>query len=763
MTHSVVGKNLPRVDGPVKATGQAKYSADMSLPGMLSGMIKRSPYPHARILNIDTSRAERHLGVKCIITGADIPKVKYGHTFRFPQLLDEYLVAVDKVRYMGESVAAVAAVDEDAALEAIELIRVEYEPLPAVLDPEEAMKPGAPLLHDNAERNISVKMAHNYGDVEAGFAEADHIREDRFVLQPQAHAPLEPHAVLASADHSGKVTVWSAKQSPFRIRYGMARTLDVPDAMVRMIHPKLGGGFGGKCEIMPLDFCAAFLSRRTGRPVRIVYTLEESLCTTRSRHPMVLRLKTGVKKDGTLTAISLTSISDGGAYRSSGAIATSLTTNHLHLPYRIANLRTEGYRVYTNKQSAGAMRGHGTPQPRFAMECQLDMIAEDLGLDPIELRLRNAIESGHKAANGAIVPSCGFKQSLREASTAVKWKEGRESKTAGRGLGVAAYTFGAGSPVHFWETSAAMTAATISLKEDGTVHLVTGASDIGQGSDTILCQIAAEELGVNLDEVTTSDTDTDLCPLDWGTSSSRVTYQAGNAVLRAARDARQQILEAVADKLEARPEDLDLQDHRVFVKGSPDRGMLLREALAITMFNHDGAPVVGRGAFDQSHAQLHSLQTGFGNFAFTYVFGTQVADVEVDRETGQVDVRKMTIIHDCGQPVNPMAVEGQVEGSAVMGSGYAIREQLDRREGTTFNPSFTDYKLSTAMDSCQVTSACVDVLDPGGPYGAKEAGEGLMVGAAPAIANAVYNAIGVRIKELPITPEKVLKALNSEE
>lgn len=620
------------------------------------------------------------------------------------------------------------------------------------------MKPGAPQVHDGAENNINVRMSHHFGDVDAAFKEAAYIREDRFQLQPQAHAPIEPHAVLASADPTGKLTVWASKQSPFRARYGLSRTLDVPEGSVRVIRPALGGGFGGKGEMMALDFCAASLAQRSGRPVQIVYNREESLCTTRARHPMVLKLKTGVKKDGTLVALDLTVISDGGAYISTGVVALYIAVSHLSLPYRLANYRVNGYRVYTNKQPSGAMRGHGAPQPRFAMECQLDMIAEDLGLDPLDLRLRNAVKDGYVSPNGYVVTSCGYNETLERAARASNWQQKRTQKEPFRGIGLAGYTFLCGNSSHLWETKGAMSSAIVTIEESGAVHLVTGASDIGQGTDTALSQIAAEELGVRLEDVTITAADTELCPLDWGTGGSRVTFQAGNAVRAAAGEAKRHVLEAAADHLEARPEDLELRDRRVHVKGSPDKGLALRQALALAMARANGAPVAGRGSFDQ-RPTLPDFGTGMGNISFAYVFGSQVADVEVDPETGQVDVRKMAVVHDCGFAINPLSVEGQIDGSSIMGAGYALTEELDRRDGTTMNPSLLEYRMPTALEACQVIGGLVESLDPGGPYGAKEAGEGLMVGAAPAIANAVHDAIGVRIKDLPITPEKVLKAL----
>ncbi len=758
MEYSVVGKRLSSISSKAKATGQAQYAADLAMPGMLAGKILRSPHAHARIVSIDTSRAERLPGVRVVMTGKDIAPVRYGFAFRFPQFCDEYLLAIDTVRYPGEPVAAVAAVDEDTATEAIGLIRVEYQELPTIMDAEDAMKPGATLVHEESGTNIGVHMCHNFGDVERAFRESDHIREDRFVLQPQAHAPMEPHAVLASADASGKLTVWGAKQSPFRVRYALSRTLEMPEGMIRVIRPTLGGGFGGKGEMMALDFCASSMSLRTGRPVRIVYTREEALAMVRARHPMIVELKTGVKKDGSLLGVASRVVADGGGYLSSGAIALYIAASNLMLPYRLSNFSFDGYRVYTNKQPSGAMRGHGGPQPRYAMECQIDMIARDLGIDPVEIRLRNAIESGYVAPNEYAALSCGYKEALERAAEASAWKQKCSQKTSWRGIGVASYCYVSGNTSHLWETKAAMTSAIVRLEEGGAVHLVTGASDIGQGTDTSLCQMVAEELGAQLEDVTITAADTELCPMDWGTGGSRVTFQAGNAVRDAAKDARRKVFEAAADHLEARPEDLELRDRTVYVKGSPDRGMTMRQAVSLAMAGANGQPVSGHGSFNQKPA-MPDFGTGIGNMSFAYSFGNQIAEVQVDPETGQIELQNMTVVHDCGFAINPLSVEGQIDGSAVMGAGYALTEDLERRDGVTMNASFLEYRIPTAMEACPVVSGYVETMDPGGPYGAKEAGEGLMLGAPPAIANAIADAIGVPIRDLPITPEKVLKAL----
>lgn len=758
--YQVVGKSIPRVDAKSKALGEARYTGDITLPGMLWGKLLRSPHPHARILSIDTSWAKAVRGVKAVITGADVPPIKCGTAFRFPQFCDEYMIALDRVRYIGETVAAVAAVNEDVSQEALDLIRVDYEPLPAVFDTEEAMAPGAPLIHEHAPGNLSMKMLHNFGDVERGFAESDHIREDTFLTQPQAHAPLECHAVLAEADAYGKVTFWASKQHPFRIRYALHRTMEMPEGMIRVIKPHVGGGFGGKAELLALDLCAGMLAKLTSRPVRILYSREESLTTSRCRHPMRVEVKTGVRKDGTLVAQSCRLIADGGAYNSWGPVTIFFAGTNLHIPYKLPNLRYEGFRVYTNKQPSGAMRGHGMPQPRFAVECQMDMIAEDLGLDPVELRLRNAVETGYVAPNGIKVTSCGFRECLEKSARTPEWVEKRGKAGTSRGVGLAAYGFPSGSGVHLWDTTAALASAFVRVEEDGTVHVISGASDIGQGLNTVLTQVVAEELGVQIDDIRLTVADTETTPLDWGTGSSRGTFQAGNAAWAAAKDAKAKLMSAAASELEARPTDLEAKDGRIYVMGSPERSVTLSQAARAAQKLAGGAPIVGAGSYQSPIEKWPNPVTGEGNYSPAYAFGVHMAEVEVDRETGGVELLKVLSAHDCGFAINPQSVQGQVEGASVMGMGYALSEDLPRKDGAALNPSFTNYQVPTCLDSPEVDSIIVESIDPGGPFGAKEAGEGLMMGIAPAVANAVYDAIGVRITSLPITREAVLKALD---
>ena len=748
--YSVVGKRVPRIEAAVKATGSAQYTDDMSLPAMLCGKLLRSPHPHAAILNIDTGRALALPGVKGVVTGKDTLGVKYGLWRMYPNLLDEYPMAMDRVRFIGDEVAAVAAIDEDTAQEALELIRVEYEELPAVFDPLKAMEDGAPQIHEGVDRNISVTRHVAFGDVERGFEESDHIREDRFVTQAVHHANMEPHAALASFDASGKLTLWSSTQSPYIVQVLLAMTLGMREGDIRVIKPHVGGGFGNKIELFPLEFCSALLSRNTGRPVKIAYTRAEEFIATRRRHAIIIELKTGVKKDGTLVARQCQNILDGGAYNSLGPTATFLSGFFHTLPYKFPHFKYDGAHVYTNKAPAGAMRGFGQTQPYFAGETQLDIIAGELGIDPLEIRLKNACEPGHEVGRVAKVSTCGFTECLEEAARGAGWKDKRRSREEGRGIGMGSYTFLSGGSFNWFRTPQAFSNALVKAGEDGSVNLYTGSSDIGQGSDTTMCQIAAEELGLGMEDVKITVADTETTPMDIGTWGSRVTLMAGNAVLGAARDLKGQLFGAAASQLGTETGELEAGGGNIYVRGDPKRKMAFSEAVAAAVKANKGNALIGRGSY---HPE------GKGIVSPAFAFGATVAEVEVDRETGRVKVLKVTTAHDCGMPINPMSVEGQLEGSVHTGLGQTLFEQEITDRGKVVNASFLDYQMPTSRDMPQIDMIEVITDEPEGPFGAKEAGEGLVGPTVPAIANAIYDAVGVWVKDLPITPEKVLKAL----
>ena len=764
--YSVIGKRLPRIDSRSKATGEAIYTIDIQLPKMLFGKILRSPYPHARIRHIDTSRAEHLPGVRGVISAKDLSSEKKAYFYFGAFVPDEYPLAIDRVRFIGDEVAAVAAIDEDIAQEALELIRVEYDPLPAIFDAEEAIKEGAPQIHDHTKENISWRLYQDLGDVEEGLKEADHIQEDRFVTQLVCHAPLEPHAAVAQWHTDGRLTLWAPTQKPFFYALDLAHALGVSESKVRVIKPPVGGGFGGKQETSAVEFSAAFLSRKTGHPVKIVLTRDEEFSATRRRHAFLIDLKTGVRKDGVITARICRSILDGGAYNSLGIITCYLSALFLNLPYRNRNIRYEALRVYTNKPPCGAMRGFGSPQIFFAMEVQTDMIADALGIDPVELRLKNGLKVGDETPNGMRIKSCGLRESIQSTATRSGWHKKRKNGGQGSGIGMACSGFLSGPRLRRLPNNTdafAFSSTLIRAHADGNITLFTGTSDIGQGSDSIMAQIAAEELGIPYECVTVLAADTELTPFDLGTYGSRVTLIGGNATRHAAKDLKEKIVKAVADKLEANPEDLELKNNSIFIKGYPEKKLSFSDAVLLCQQALGGRPVIGEGCYNPEEEGVLDIKAlcerGEGNYSPTYSFGAQVAEVEVDRQSGEVRVHKITAAHDCGRALNPMSVEGQLEGSVSMGLGYALTEEVITEDGLMMNPSFLDYKLLSSLDVPGMEVIPIESNDPVGPFGAKECGEGTVSPTAPAIVNAIHHATGVWIKELPITPEKLLRKI----
>ncbi|TAK29611.1 MAG: 4-hydroxybenzoyl-CoA reductase [Chloroflexota bacterium] len=745
--YSTIGQRIARSDSFVKVTGEAQYAGDLSLPRMLYGKILRSPLPHARILHIDTSRAERMPGVKAVVTGRDTLGVKIGPLRFRERFMDQPGLAVDKVRYVGDEVAAVAATDEDVAEEALGLIHVEYEELPAVLSVEQAIAPDAPQIHEHAPGNLSRRIALEYGDLEKAFAESYHVREDRFNTHGQAHAPMEPRACLASFDGAGKLTIWTSTQVPYFVKSDLALALGVPASDVRVILPYVGGGFGGKADGMfSFEFCAALLSRKSARPVRIAYTREEEFVATRRRHPVTVELKTGVSKDGLILAREARCVLDGGAYNGFGPATVLLCGIFLNLTYRYGTFKYEGLRFYTNNPVSSAMRGHGAPQSHFASELQMDRLAADLGMDPLDLRLRNTLKTGDVTLNGFKIRSCGLDECLRAVAEKSGWREKRGKLPPNRGIGIACTGFPSGTGFRQRPDLPVYSAAVAKLNEDGSIRLLSGAADTGQGSDSLLCQIAAEEMGVTVADVKLARADTDVTPIDMGNYSSRETVFAGNAAKAAVADLKQKLLEEAAELFEAHAEDIEISGGRVFVKGSPDRAMPFRDLVHAVYLRRQGKPLVGDGGYDPPDKI---------NYA-TYTFGAQAVEVEVDPEIGEVRVLNVASAHDCGRAINPMAVEGQLEGSIHMGLGWTLMEDLILEDGRVINPSFLDYKIPTALEMPEVTIEHIESNDPEGPFGAKEAGEGITPPTAPAIVNAVYDAIGKEFNSLPLVGSKLL-------
>ncbi|MGB6873903.1 MAG: xanthine dehydrogenase family protein molybdopterin-binding subunit [Dehalococcoidia bacterium] len=759
--YSLIGKRIPRVDAKAKVTGEAKYAADYSLPDMLWCKLLRSPYPHARILNIDTSRAERLSGVKAIVTGKDFGGWTWGW---MASTRDEPPLAVDKVRYMAEAVAGVAAIDEDTAEEACGLIKVDYEELPGVFDPEEAMQEGAPKVHDYVQNNMSVEYHWNFGDVEKAFAESDIVREDKFRTSRATHGYLEPPAILAFYDPTGYITVRAAKQSPYFLYRHLAACFKLPLSRIRVIQPFIGGGFGGtKNDSLAGDFCTVLLSKLTGRPVKYVESMEEELTTSRRRHSMIVYSKMGAKRDGTLTAIQHRVIADGGGYTAVSPLTMYLAGFATPLPYKLPNFKYDAYRVFTNNPIGAAMRGHGITHSRFAAEIQMEMIAEELGIDPVEIRMRNAIDNPkpgtiYETINKVTLKTCGIKECIEKVTRDPVWrdrdkmprKEGNISW--GVGLSGTSYLGGARQLGH------QSCAAVVRICEDGTVNLITGATDCGQGSDTVLCIIAAEELGIKLEDIDIKRVDSAYTPVDAGSYGSRVTILAGQATQKAAREAKKQLLEAAAKTWQVKPEEVEIREGQVFVKSDRQKSMPFSKLARIACYSGTGAVILGTGYSSYGIEPL-DLTTGIGNGGTSYSFTSQSARVGIDMETGKITITDFVIASDCGRLLSPITAEGQIEGGAVQGLGQTVYEDFIMDKGKTLNPTFLDYKMPMSMDVPRIKLIDVETNDPDGPFGAKEASEGSIVSAPPAVISAIHDATGVWFKELPVTPEKVIQAL----
>jgi 4-hydroxybenzoyl-CoA reductase alpha subunit len=752
--YDVVGQPTPKKDGTLKALGSAEYADDISMPGMLHGKLLRSPHSHARIVHIDTSRAEVLPGVRAIVTGKDFPGVKYGN---LPQTRDYLPLAVDTVRYIGEEVAAVAAIDEDTAEEALDLIEVEYEPLPAVFDPEEAMRPGAPLLHDKAPGNISAQVAFEFGEVDDAFSRADYVREDTFETQPVKQGMLEPHACVGLWDNSGKISLWACKMSPYVVWRQLAMGLGVELGKVRVVQTFVGGGFsGGKQEAMPMDFCAVMLSKKTGRPVKLVHTMDEVLTIGHMRHPMKIWLRTGTDKDGRMLAQHCKMIANGGAYSSIGGFSMYLAGAMLNIPYRIPNIRYEATRVYTNNGFCGALRGHTNTQICFARDSQLELIAADLGVDPIDIRHRNALQPGDTTPNGFRIGTFAFDECIDRVVELSGWrkKRGKLPKYRGIGFGCGSHISGARLMGH------SASAAEIRVQEDGTVQLTTGSTDVGQGADTVLSMIAAEVLGVGVDDVRFARVDSDSTPVDPGTFGSRVTFFTGNAVKRAAEDARRQLAEIAGKRMKVNPDDLVFRRREIINRLDDRQRMSLKEAVRLGAFQ-TGQLVISHGTYAAGDEKI-DFRTGHGNLSPAYNPSACAVEVEVDPETGQVKVVGFWGADDSGFPLNPLAVKGQVIGATVMSFGPALYETLVRIDGRVMNPSFRDYKMPLTTDIPKLANfqhSNVVTWEAEGPFGAKEAGQGAGTGVIAALANAVYDATGVRMKSIPMSPDRIFFAL----
>lgn len=766
--YKYVGENIKRVDGLDKVTGYAKYVDDIKMPGMLYAKIKQSPYAHARIIKVDTSKAEALEGVKAVITGADVPN-RVGL-----YLEDKTFLATDKVRFIGEAVAAVAAVTPEIAEEAVELIEVEYEELPGVFSAMDAIKHDAPLIHEDLGNykygpiffpkpgtNISNHYKIRKGDIEKGFAEADYIMENEFYVPHIQHAPIENHSVIALTEPSGKVTVWSACQSPYAVRKALSVAFNLPLHKVRVISPAVGGGFGGKAGTTLEGITIPLSQKCMGRPVKLTYTREEDMIGSFVRQGCLAKIKTGVKKDGRIVAEENTFYWEGGAYTEYGVNIARAGGYASTGPYDIPNVKADSYCLYTNQPVGGPYRGFGMSEIHFAIEQNLDMVAAQMGIDPVEFRKINAIKEGGHTVTGQQLYNVGITKCIEAVEKDIEW--GKEEKPSGpnkvRGKGIACMYKAPSQPNNV------ASSAVVKINEDGTANLLVTAMDIGQGSNTVLAQIAAEVLTIPVEKISVITGDTDVTPYEWQTVASRITYCAGNAVKKAAEDAKEQMLKLASIGLGLPAEYLELKDEHVVSIVYPDRKISIASlALGLEMPDGSGVhgPIIGRGSFIPPNVRNTDKETGQGEKPVAFwTFGAQAVEIEIDTETGQIEVIKVAAAYDVGKAINPQLCKAQIEGGIVQGIGSALLEQQIMEKGKVLNPNFVDYKIPAVRDVPEMIVRIVEVPEVTGPYGARGVGEPAMVPTAPAIANAIYNALGIRINSLPLTAEKVLYAIKN--
>jgi xanthine dehydrogenase molybdenum-binding subunit len=748
---SVVGKNVPRIDAIDKVTGRAKYGTDMKLDDMLYAKMLRSPHPHARVISIDTTKAEGHPKVKGVAAIKDVRKVVGTIGNMMTEKGRSRLYLQDNVvRFIGDPVAAVAAEDEASALEALALIDVTYESLPAVFDPMEALKEDAPKIHEGG--NVAFHLERRLGDPERGFEEADYVFENRFTTSKQKHAPIEPmSSCVADYDHNGKLTVYSSTQRPHIIKIFLSGALGLPISKVRIIKQYTGGAFGGRDYLIHgLEMMCSVLSKRTGQPVKMSFTREEDFEATEARHPFILDLKTGVTKDGILTARQIKVIMDVGGYGPHAVGVIHYGMRQGVALYQCQDLTFEGTCVHTNKSLCGAMRGYGNPQINFAVESQMDMIAEKIGMDPVLLRLKNYRGLGETdPLTGDRIQSDGMEECLTEGAKKIDWEERKAKKVAKgtkkRGVGMSCLVHGSGGRFDIPDPAS----ATVMFNADGSVNLITAATDDGQGLRTVFAQIAAEELGINMDQISVSGADTDLTPFDSGTHGSRQTYAGGNIVKKAAAEAKDALLSLVCKRLNVRKEDLKIKAGVVYDVKDPDNKIHVGDFLTGLLFED-----LATGK------QVQGFATGVAEGS-PPVYAGNFAEVEVDTETGQVSILRIVGAFDVGRAMNPAQVEGQITGGEVMGIGYALTEDMIVQEGKICNPNFADYRILRSCDVPEIEAIIVESNEPTAAFGAKGVGEITNVGTAAAIANAVYDAVGVRITDLPITQEKVLEGISA--
>ena len=765
---AVIGRPLPKVDAWAKVVGETKYADDLFMPRMAYAKLLRSAHAHARIRSIDTSRARALPGVLAVVTAADLPRVKFGI---LPVSQDEEALCAEKVRMVGDAIAAVAAIDEETAERACRLVDIDYEPLPALMSIFDSLAHPEVRIHEYGDGpNVHKNVALQFGDVDSAFDGADLVREDVFFFEGNNHLPMEQHAAVAHWAPDGKLTLWSSTQTPHYVHRVLAKVLDTPAAHIRVIATPVGGGFGGKTDPFSHEIVACQLSKLTGRPVKIALTREEVFYTHRGRHPVLMWIKTGFTREGDITGCHLRTWLDGGAYGSYGVASTFYTGVINPVTYKIPVYKFEAARIFTNKPPCGPKRGHGTPQPRFALECQLDKAAEQLGLDPADMRRRIVADPFTKTANHLTVTTIGLGECIDKVVEASGWRDKRtrygmsarsdraarrSPKRRGLGIACSAYLTGAGTAI-YWND---MPHSGVIARADrsGGVTVLCGATDIGQGSDSILAYLTAEVLGIEPKDVHVHPADTSLTPVDLGSYSSRVTLMCGMAAIQAAERLRDAIFKAVAQKLQVSPAALVARERRIGVPDDWDKAVLFARAVEL------GEALHGVLAFPGSYAppkRAGKYKGGGVGPSPCYSYSACVVELTVDEETGTVDLENVWIGHDVGRALNPLLVEGQVEGSVYMGIGEALMEEQVFRKNLHKHPSMLDYKSPTTLETPEIHTILVETDDPEGPFGAKEAGQGPLLPVIPAIANAIHHALGVRIDEVPITPDKILKALD---
>jgi 4-hydroxybenzoyl-CoA reductase alpha subunit len=777
---TVLNTRAPRIDGPAKATGKAKYADDLILPGTLHAAILQSPVAHAKILHIDTSKAKKLPGVKAVMTAKEAGLVKYGVS---PARYDETLFAHDKVRYVGDEIACVAAVDQATAQEALELIKVDYEELPAVFDMFEAMKEGAPQIHDEFPGNMNAEVHQEFGDTEAALAGCDVVVSHTFLNKRQDAAFIEPHSCLAVFDFDGRLTLHTSTQVPHYVMRTVAMVLGIPVGRVRVVKPYVGGGFGPKCEATPLEMSAALLARETGKPVKMTYSREQVFLHSRARHQFYAEMSLGVKNDGTMVALKNKAVLDGGAYTSFGIATVYYSGSLLGGPYKLGAMKYDGFRVYTNRPCCGAQRGHGGVAHRAAFEQLLDMTAEKIGMDPVEMRLKNIMTTGDMTVNELDMSSLGMKECVEAVRDGSDWKNKKGKLPKGKGIGMACGFFvsGAGYPIYRSDTY--HSTVVIKMSEDGgTANVLTGSAEIGQGSDTTMAMIAAETLGISLSDVRVTSGDTDLS-VDLGAYSSRQTLMTGHATKEAAENIRNTIADYLAEemgcdassitfgdgivKFDGQPGNFEklrtyyIKEHRGWTDPPSGEYLTFREAARLAFLK--GGTLVGTGKY-KPHRLGGSYKGAAVGTSPAYGCSAQIVEVSVDMETGEITVDNMTDAHDCGLAINKTLVEGQMQGSLSMGLGECLFEEVkfDSR-GRVLNPSLGEYRIPTSLDMPNVKSIIVESGEPHGPFGAKEVGEGAIMPTIPAILNAIYDATGVRVNELPVSSERLFISLKNKE